>query len=185
MSTIHINPKNKGKFNATKKRTGKTTEELTHSKNPVTRKRAVFALNAKKWKHEMGGDMSKANLALNLFSSLSKNIPIFGQIAAPMVQSIQGGMAEDAQLNQQQGQILDDHLAQTKTATNPYGYEKGGNLGYSDLIKYNGPTHDEGGIAVGNTGMVSSEPTQHEVEGEETAWKVGDKTYIFSNKYKL
>ena len=29
---IHINPKNKGKFNATKKRTGKTTEELVHSK---------------------------------------------------------------------------------------------------------------------------------------------------------
>ena len=39
---------NRGKFNATKKRTGKTTEELTHSKNPVTRKRAIFAQNAKK-----------------------------------------------------------------------------------------------------------------------------------------
>ena len=47
---IHINPKNKGKFNATKKRTGKTTEELSHSKNPLTRKRAIFALNARKWK---------------------------------------------------------------------------------------------------------------------------------------
>ena len=46
---IHIKKKNKGKFNATKKRTGKSTEELTHSKNPLTRKRAVFALNAKKW----------------------------------------------------------------------------------------------------------------------------------------
>ena len=46
----HINPKNKGKFNATKKRTGKTTEELAHSKNPLTRKRAIFALNARKWK---------------------------------------------------------------------------------------------------------------------------------------
>ena len=45
---IHINPKNKGKFNATKKRTGKTTEELSHSKNPLTRKRAIFALNARK-----------------------------------------------------------------------------------------------------------------------------------------
>ena len=30
---IHINPKNKGTFNATKKRTGRTTEQLTHSKN--------------------------------------------------------------------------------------------------------------------------------------------------------
>ena len=40
---ISINPANRGKFNATKKRTGKTTEELTHSKNPLTRKRAIFA----------------------------------------------------------------------------------------------------------------------------------------------
>lgn len=47
--TIHIKPENKGKFTATKKRTGKTTEELTHSKNPLTRKRAVFAQNARRW----------------------------------------------------------------------------------------------------------------------------------------
>ena len=51
-SGIHIDPENKGKFNATKERTGKSTEELTHSKNPLTRKRAIFAQNAKKWKHE-------------------------------------------------------------------------------------------------------------------------------------
>ncbi len=48
-SGIHIKEKNKGKFNATKERTGKSTEELTHSKNPLTRKRAQFALNASKW----------------------------------------------------------------------------------------------------------------------------------------
>lgn len=42
----------RGKFNALKKRTGKSTEELTHSKNPLTRKRAIFAQNAKKWKHK-------------------------------------------------------------------------------------------------------------------------------------
>lgn len=54
--TIHIDPKNKGKFTETKKKTGKSTEELTHSKNPLTRKRAVFAQNAKKWnKKECGG----------------------------------------------------------------------------------------------------------------------------------
>lgn len=46
---IHINPANKGKFTATKKATGKTTEQLTHSKNPITKKRAIFAQNAKKW----------------------------------------------------------------------------------------------------------------------------------------
>lgn len=53
-SGIHIKPENKGKFTATKKATGKTTEELTHSKNPLTRKRAIFAQNAAKWKHEDG-----------------------------------------------------------------------------------------------------------------------------------
>ena len=46
---IHIKDKNKGKFNATKERTGKSTEELTHSKNPITKKRAIFAQNAAKW----------------------------------------------------------------------------------------------------------------------------------------
>jgi hypothetical protein len=51
-SGIHIKKKNKGKFNALKKKTGKSTEELTHSKNPLTRKRAIFAQNAKRWSHK-------------------------------------------------------------------------------------------------------------------------------------
>ena len=54
-SGINIKTENRGKFTETKKRTGKTTEELTHSKNPLTRKRAIFAQNAKKWKHFLGG----------------------------------------------------------------------------------------------------------------------------------
>lgn len=51
-SNIHIKKENEGKFTATKKATGKSTEELAHSKNPLTRKRAVFAMNAKKWNHK-------------------------------------------------------------------------------------------------------------------------------------
>jgi hypothetical protein len=59
---IHIKPENKGKFNATKAATGKTTEELTHSSNPVTKKRAVFAQNASHWKHADGGEtLAKVN----------------------------------------------------------------------------------------------------------------------------
>lgn len=46
---IKIKKENIGKHNATKKRTGKTTEELAHSKNPLTKKRAIFALNARGW----------------------------------------------------------------------------------------------------------------------------------------
>ena len=49
MNKIKIKPENKGKFNATKKKTGKTTEQLTHSKNPVTKKRAIFAQNSAHW----------------------------------------------------------------------------------------------------------------------------------------
>jgi hypothetical protein len=45
---IFIKPENRGKFNETKKRTGKTTEELLHSPDPLTRKRAQFAMNARK-----------------------------------------------------------------------------------------------------------------------------------------
>lgn len=66
--TIHIKPENRGKFNATKKRTGKTTEQLSHSKNPLTRKRAIFALNAKKWKHAEGGELLPNDYYLNLFA---------------------------------------------------------------------------------------------------------------------
>lgn len=46
--SIDINPKNKGKFTATKRRTGKTTSELLHSNNELTRKRANFARMAKR-----------------------------------------------------------------------------------------------------------------------------------------
>lgn len=50
-SGIHIKKKNKGKFTATKKRTGKSTSELLHSPNKKTRARANFARMAKRgWK---------------------------------------------------------------------------------------------------------------------------------------
>lgn len=49
--SIKINPANRGKFNALKARTGKTTQELKHSPNPLTRKRATFAASAAKWHH--------------------------------------------------------------------------------------------------------------------------------------
>ena len=50
--SIEIKPENKGKFTATKERTGKSTEELTHSKNKKTKMRAVFAQNAADWNHK-------------------------------------------------------------------------------------------------------------------------------------
>lgn len=57
-SGIEINPENKGKFTTTMKRTGKSAEELSHSKNPLTRKRAQFALNSRKWNKKKNANES-------------------------------------------------------------------------------------------------------------------------------
>jgi hypothetical protein len=54
---IHIKKANIGSFNKIKKETGKSTEELTHSSNPATRKKAVFALSASKWNHKDEGGL--------------------------------------------------------------------------------------------------------------------------------
>lgn len=58
---IYIKPQNKGKF--TEYCGGKVTSECIdkgkNSKNSLTRKRATFAENAKKWKHGNGGIIKK------------------------------------------------------------------------------------------------------------------------------
>lgn len=60
-SGIHIKKKNRGKF--TEYCGGKVTDECIRrakkSKNPKLRKRATFAANARKWKHQSGGVMKK------------------------------------------------------------------------------------------------------------------------------
>lgn len=56
---IHIKKKNRGRF--TDFCGGTVTEECIqrgkHSKNPLTRKRATFAANARRWKHSFGGSL--------------------------------------------------------------------------------------------------------------------------------
>ncbi len=56
---IHIKKENRGKF--TEYCGGKVTQEcITKGKNslsPAVRKRAIFAQNSRKWKHEYGGDL--------------------------------------------------------------------------------------------------------------------------------
>lgn len=91
MASIHINPKNKGKFNATKKRTGKTTEQLTHSKNPVTKKRAVFAQNAKKWKKGQVGITIDPSLIPNPLENVQYPSESLASIEAPTSNRVQLG----------------------------------------------------------------------------------------------
>ena len=57
--TIHIKKKNRGKFTALKKRTGHSASWFKAHGTPAQKKMAVFALNARKWKHSDGGLMTK------------------------------------------------------------------------------------------------------------------------------
>lgn len=50
-SGIHIKKKNRGKFTALKKRTGKSASWFKEHGTPAQKKMAIFALNARKWKH--------------------------------------------------------------------------------------------------------------------------------------
>lgn len=52
---IHIKKENRGKFTALKKRTGHSASWFKAHGTPAQKKMAVFALNAKKWKHSHGG----------------------------------------------------------------------------------------------------------------------------------
>lgn len=56
---IHIKPENRGKFTALKKRTGHSASWFKAHGTPAQKKMAVFALNAKKWKHENGGYINR------------------------------------------------------------------------------------------------------------------------------
>lgn len=63
--TIHIKDKNKGKFTASAKAAGESVQKHAKSvlANPnataLQKKRAQFAVNAKKWKHQNGGIIQK------------------------------------------------------------------------------------------------------------------------------
>ena len=50
-SPIHIKEKNRGKFTALKKRTGHSASWFKAHGTPAQKKMAIFALNARKWKH--------------------------------------------------------------------------------------------------------------------------------------
>lgn len=67
-SGIHIKKENKGKF--TDYCGGKVTSECIskgkHSSNPAIRKRATFAANARKWKHQQGGQILKSQTGTKL-----------------------------------------------------------------------------------------------------------------------
>ena len=49
---IYIKPKNRGKFNALKKKSGKSASWYKAHGTPAQKKMAIFELNSKKWRHK-------------------------------------------------------------------------------------------------------------------------------------
>lgn len=148
-SGIHIKKENRGKFTETKKRTGKTTEELTHSKNPLTRKRAIFAQNAKKWKHEDGGEVHKPNGHRSILDNgwfktkdLKKNHPLTYQqggsfTTGALADAIYDNGSEQKYGNGNYNNVNNKLLSQLKP--NAAGH-------YDDIVKLrNHPTHPSRG----------------------------------------
>ena len=72
---IHIKPENRGKF--TEYCGGKVTSECIakgkRSSDPAVRKRATFAANARKWKHEFGGNLFDDGGLMNQHGGLFSN----------------------------------------------------------------------------------------------------------------
>jgi hypothetical protein len=54
---IHIKPENRGKFTALKERTGHSATWFKEHGTPAQKKMAIFALNARHWKHGLGGNL--------------------------------------------------------------------------------------------------------------------------------
>ena len=107
--SIDIDPKNKGKFTATKKATGKSTEELTHSKNPLTRKRANFAKMAKRhWKPLKESDYMDDG---NLESQYGKNPDSMWTYGTNLNPSVVDGLEPNQVRHAGNGNIKNDNNA--------------------------------------------------------------------------
>ena len=137
--SIYIKPENRGKFNATKKRTGKTTEELTHSKNPLTRKRAIFAQNAAKWKHAFGGEL---NTNGGDFSTGLMFIDEGGTHESNPYEGIPMGVAPDGKPNLvEEGEVIyndyvfSNRLTVPKAIRNKYKLRGTKDLTFADAVK--------------------------------------------------
>jgi len=181
---IKIKKENIGKFTAYKKRTGKTTTEALHSKNPHVRQMANFARNAKKWKHEDGGLVQYGTGGtLSGIGSTMAMIPTPWTQVGGMALSMIGGLVEGkeqkklAEEAQTQAMLPGARMAQAGainpyTATMAYGgiipgmqpnvEVEGGEVVQGrdgSAVEINGPKHAQGGVPlmVENGGRVFSD----------------------------
>ena len=77
---IHIKPENRGKFTALKERTGKSATWFKEHGTPAQKKMATFELNARKWKHDDGGNLNGNNSNNSNSGLLSKTQELLDNI---------------------------------------------------------------------------------------------------------
>jgi hypothetical protein len=189
MKKIKIKESKKGTFTAAAKKRGMGVQEfaskvLSNKENYSSAmvKKANFARNASKWKHEEGGQLTNTEKGQMIGQGLGSALamagvpglgPILGQLGSML------GQKKDASA------ALKNSFNQINKSVNPYGHEEGGELmGREDLMQYKGNSHSQGGIAVQQNGIPYKEGI-NEVEGDETVYKVGKNSYVFSKKLKL
>lgn len=122
-SGIHIKKENRGKF--TDYCGGKVTSECIakgkRSSNPAIRKRATFAANARKWKHEDGGRVKKHQAFVNGVSILDSNPDAYKYVKKKLHKAADGGNSKNwfsgigNQLNKNSGTI--SNLGNTAIST--------------------------------------------------------------------
>lgn len=135
----------------------------------------------KKRKYNQGGTIG-STIGTVAGGAIGSVVPVLGTaVGASIGGALGGGIGNLIDKNSAEAQahilpanqtvIPEQYLYNQTLSTNPYGnsvaYAMGGPL---NITNYQGPTHEQGGIALGNTG--------NEVEGGEV--KVGD--FIFSNR---
>ena len=138
MSDIHIKPSKRGTFTAAAKKRGKSvqgfaSQVLAHKENysPAMVKKAVFASNAKKWKHADGGELLPDDYYLNLFA-LGGDIDLLTQAQRnyiPVMQSQQSQQFTGLQTNLPQPQMNQMNVGQLQNL----GGTAGKGMGYAQV----------------------------------------------------
>ena len=104
-SGIHIKKENRGKF--TDYCGGKVTSECIakgkHSSNPAIRKRATFAANARKWKHEKGAKLKKHQAFVKGVSILDSNPDAYKYVKKKVKMAAEGTKANFGNIVFQEG----------------------------------------------------------------------------------
>ena len=128
---------------------------------------------------------SKAGAIGSTIGSLSNFIvPGLGTVLSPLL----GGVGQALGKKDDEAFALQQHHNQINAVTNPYQLKHGGVVGKEDHFKYQGNSHEAGGIDVTKDGL----PTAYsnvEVEGGENMVDLNIKgkkvKYVFSNTLKI